>query len=93
MKRVAIAIPLIFILIIVILPAICFTQQLVDFDKNSKTCYLSESAWYYLPMTGTASKTELLKKMNLPPGWKIRGMYTNKLLAEIRWNGEIVFKD
>ena len=69
-----------------------FSQQLIDFDKNKRVCYFSEDAWYSLPMTGPTGKIDLLKSLNLPPGWEVRGMYTNKLFAVVKSNGDIDFK-
>lgn len=76
----------------VIMTSLIASEKLIDFDKNKRVCYFSEEAWYSLPMTGTTGKIELLKKINQPPGWEVRGMYTNKLLAVIKSNGDVDFK-
>jgi hypothetical protein len=79
-------------MIILLSSSIGFSQELVDMDKDNRIFYISENAWYELPMTGPASKTIMLKQINLLPGWQVRGMYTNKLLTEIGRKGEILFK-
>jgi len=93
MKKVCLVLTGLFLMMVLLQASMSFSQDLVRFDENKKIAYISESAWDMLPVHGEQSKEYLLKEMKLPPGWKVRGMYTNKLLAEITWTGKIIIKE
>jgi hypothetical protein len=53
-------------MIILLSSSIGFSQELVDMDKDNKIFYISENAWYELPMTGPASNTTIETNKSSP---------------------------
>ena len=79
------------LLVLLSLASIALAQQIVDIDPKNRIYFISENAWAVLTYQDKVRILEDLARKNPNTAWKVRGLYTGKLLGEINF-GKVKIK-
>lgn len=79
------------LLVLLSLASIALAQQIVDIDPKNRIYFISENAWAVLTYQDKVRILEDFAQKNPNTAWKVRGLYTGKLLGEINF-GKVKIK-